>query len=196
VTGPDGTPTLRLFALLSGSKTPSKKRLLNATLIAFGLQLRKKMYDGVNLDACDANMRADAMYEPNVTLKMHKHIFRILSLNDVNYGRHHFTGEVGSFEAYWKEEFKFVCSRRANFGRRPNRARCDTLADEKILDSDMKPYEYYDDLLAEITYKIQESLGRRGSFEVNNAIAISVGRFLSCPASNQFSFPLILRPKI
>lgn len=76
-TSDEGTKTWLFFKMLQGTKTASKKLLLNAALVAFGTRIRKKDYaDGADISHLPKLQHAEILYQPNVLQKIFKHLSR------------------------------------------------------------------------------------------------------------------------
>lgn len=170
VTGESGIRTFRLFTLLSGAKTPDKKRLLNTILLVFGRNHVQKKYRSLNLDDLSKKDLADAEYQPNVVTLHHKQLFAIFNANGIALKQHDFKNYPDSYDTMWANRFAKASKERDDYGTRPNRAAVDTETDGKIRtaveEKRFNPQGNYDDNLLLLNFRMIYDLQFRSGQEV------------------------------
>jgi hypothetical protein len=147
-----GIEITRLYIELEGSSDLGiKNNIPNACMMNCSLILQKT---------------DNTLYHPNATDTTFKMIFWHLHRQVIVVNLSEFQSLQGSFYAYWKTLWDKDMVVNPGFGHLPNQALVDPHDEEKILASDSKPYEIYDDLLELLNHNVLKGWDLWSSLEV------------------------------
>ena len=186
-----GEATYRLINLCGGTKTQSKKLMLNTCLVIFGInctmisKTTDKFYDRTKLSPKEL---AAAQYAPSTLSTMHKQLFAWFKDNGIYFESKEFKGMAGSFHAAIQQKFDDTLEHRPTYGRRKS-APVDPMAQNKIRDptNGLTPYSMsmepnddkgYNDLSRMLLHEIGCTFGPRGKKEPSSLYVSSFEFFV------------------
>jgi hypothetical protein len=158
-----------IYLLCRATRTANKKDVVNACLFVFGLLLKKKKYQGVDVFKLPKEVAAKSQLQPNTVSKIHLTLFNIFKDNDVKYSLGDFKHD-GSFYAVWNKKFDDTCKYRDDFGNKPYQTEVDLHNFQKTtsLVPPLQPEHSYTDMLLVCPYKIVQAFCLRAGQEASN----------------------------
>jgi hypothetical protein len=181
VTVRDTVQRRRFFVVLEGLPNEDMRKVLNACMVWFALNLRKKSHAHLDPSTMDAKTDADSRHQPNSLQTICKQLFSTFASNGVNIRLGSLKSMTGSVHAYFKAMFAEVVKERPDFGRKPFQAGVDHNDEYKIRHFAKPPYrpeEIFVDLLDLIVHKILKIFMLRGMEEVSVAAVFHCTLFL------------------
>ena len=119
------------------------------------------------------NEKADATYQPNTVLTIHKRINSVFCQEGIQYSLHSDFEGMGGFRAFWKKRFEEALKYCSGIGSVPFCAHFDPDSNRKIRDNgNFRLYNDYNDCLALVYYYVTEAFSLRGRMEVSYLIEI------------------------
>jgi hypothetical protein len=164
----------RFHILCRGPKDPTKKRVLNFTLLLISQNLIKKEYFGRDFSN-NPQLLADAQYQPNVVTKFFRSLFKVFKDQGIVYGYGVDFDEQGDFPAYWSKTFNDTKALRPiDYAETPNAAKFDPQFREKrakaIAHGILDPRNDYDHHTWILCEEIQICWTLRGCKEVSFSV--------------------------
>jgi hypothetical protein len=186
-----GEATYRLINLCGGTKTQSKKLMMNTCLVIFGInctmisKTTDKFFDRTKLPPAEV---AAIQYAPSTLSLMHKQLFAWFKDNGVYFASKDFKGMEGSFHAAIQQKFDDTVEHRPTYGRRKS-APVDPMAQHKIRDptNGLTPYSMsmepndekgYNDLSRMLLHELGCTFGPRGRKEPSSLYVSSFEFFV------------------
>jgi hypothetical protein len=172
VTVSSGVRRRRFYVDLEGQPTDDMRKVLNACMVWFAINVRKKKFAHLDPSTMDAKTDADSRHQPNSLQTMCKQLFSTFCTSGVNIKLASLKMLKGSVHAYFKKLFAEVVKERPEYGRKPFQAGIDHNDEFKIRNAANPPYrpdECFVDLLELLVHQILKIFMLRGMEEVSVA---------------------------
>ena len=109
----------KFFVWVRGLRDVKKWKIINHCSLIFGKSLLKKEYVNRSWMSLTPNEKADATYQPNTVLTIHKRINSVFCQEGIQYSLHSDFEGTGGFRAFWKKRFEEALKYRSDIGSVP-----------------------------------------------------------------------------
>ena len=125
----------RFYVWVRGLREVNKWKIINHCLLIFGKSLLKKEYRNRSWMSLSPKEMADATYQPNTVLTIHKRINSVFRQEGIQYSLHTDFEGKGGFRAFWKKRFEEAQKYWTDIGSVPYRAHFDPDSNRKNKDN-------------------------------------------------------------